>query len=168
MGIDDSDSNKIKFIIGTPTNYLAVLGTTLVNKLKAEPYTASVGGVTLLNTTVERTSTSIYPSFTKLKEIRIGRAGNYKLLVECIYYITNGKKMYYKVLKNGTDLIASGNGIIDYVDTLTVNSLVKNDIISLYGAVETGATGNMGARYFDLKVDEDDDYGFATYSSGYD
>lgn len=33
MGIDDSDSNKVKFIIGTPTEYLMVDGNTMYNTL---------------------------------------------------------------------------------------------------------------------------------------
>jgi hypothetical protein len=43
MGIDDSDSNKVKFIIGTPTEYIAILGDTFINTLRVGAYTDGSG-----------------------------------------------------------------------------------------------------------------------------
>lgn len=164
MGIDDSDSNKVKFIIGTPTEYLAVLGNTLVNTLKGATYTANVGGTTLLSTTTERQTTST--SAVKLKEINIGRNGNYKLLYELITYITNGKRMNWSIRKNGSQFI-SGWSITDYSNTITIENLVVGDVISLYGWVESGADSHMSARYFNLKVDTHLEVYAPYYTTGY-
>jgi len=164
MGIDDSDSNKVKLIIGTPTEYLMVDGSTFVNTLRVGGYTAFVGGATILSTTTERQTTST--SYVKLKELTIGRRGDYKLLYELITYIGNGKKIYWSLRKNGSEF-SSGWSITDYSQTLTISSLVAGDIISLYGKVETGADGPMSARYFNLKVDVNDEITSPVYTSGY-
>jgi len=164
MGIDDSDSNKVKFIIGTPTEYLMVDGNTLVNTLKGATYTANIGGTTLLSTTTERQTTST--SAVKLKEINIGRNGNYKLLYELITYITNGKRMNWSIRKNGSEF-SSGWSITDYSTTITIENLVVGDVISLYGWVESGADSHMSARYFNLKVDTHLEVYAPYYTTGY-
>ena len=164
MGIDDSDDNKIKFIIGTTTEYLMVNGNTLTNTLKGATYTASVGGTTLLSTSTERQTTST--SFVKLKEINIGRNGDYKLLYELLTYITNGKKIEWSIRKNGSEF-ASGWSLTDYSTTITISSSVVGDIISLYGKVESGADGPISARYFNLKVDTSLEVFTPYYTTGY-
>lgn len=167
LGIDDSDDNKVKFLIGTQTEYLYVNGDTFVNKLKIMPYTASVGGTTLKSTTTQRYTTNT--SYTKIKEITIGRRGDYKILWEMLNNITNGKGAFAELRKNEVMVasISKYDGS-SYSTTTTLTGLVPYDVISLYCKVETGADNSCGGRYFDLKVDESDEVFAPSYTPSYD
>lgn len=76
MGIDDSDSNKVKFIIGTPTEYLAVLGDTFINTLRVGGYTP--GSVQLIASDAEKSDSDTTVA-TIMKQIQVGRDGTYRI-----------------------------------------------------------------------------------------
>lgn len=165
MGIDDSDSNKVKFIIGTTSEYLMISGDTLTNTLRISPYTASVGGQTLLSSTIQRYTAST--SWELVKELTVGRRGDYKILWEVLTNITNDKLAYGDLRVNGVSV----GGIatkVNYSTTTTVSSLKPGDVIALYCKVETGADSTCGGRYFNLKVDITDEVYAPYYTSGKD
>lgn len=77
MGIDDSDSNKVKLIIGTPTEYLMVDGNTMYNTLRVGGYTP--GSVQLIASNSEKSNANTVTTPTIMKQIQVGRDGTYRI-----------------------------------------------------------------------------------------
>jgi len=57
MGIDDSDSNKVKFMIGNATEYLNIIGDTIYNTLHVGGYSA--GDAQLIASDAEKSDATV-------------------------------------------------------------------------------------------------------------
>ncbi len=166
MGIDDSDSNKVKFIIGTPTEYLAVLGDTFVNTLKISPYTAETGDVPLLLSGGHYTKTTSQ-TYTKVKEMTIGRQGNYNvywgvyasvLAPNYCNFSLRVKKYNQSTLTYGSETEVENKQVYaGFTSNTTYNftDLDYKDKIYVYAKCQLapGAGESANASYFDLYVD---------------
>jgi len=76
LGIDDSDG-VVKFIFGNDTEYINIIGNQVVSTLKTK---YDVGNQLLLSADTARSISSMAPY--KIKEIRLGRGGNYRFTWE--------------------------------------------------------------------------------------
>lgn len=153
-GIDGNDGNKPKLIIGTPTEYLAVLGDTMVNTLKIGGY--DVGDVQLIASDAAKYAAAPTTP-TLMKSIQLGRPGNYRVSFQARavnsqpdsrnahFYLT---KQTYSPTTNYlamTTIGISGNadsGYIDYASGgnayIDVSNLVYGDTLYLWGYADGG------------------------------
>ena len=162
MGIDDSDSNKVKFIIGTPTEYLMVDGNTLVNTLRVGRYTP--GSATLISSDAEKSDSSV-TSPTIMKQIKMGRDGTYRVSwqMRCVNTQPDSRHCYWQLNRGGywngdviSDVSTSVKGYADtgwfdipgthYVD----GTAVYNQSFYLFGFADSGVTCYV--RNFRVKV----------------
>jgi len=158
-------------IIGSTSEYFSIIGDTFTNTLRIGGYTASVGGTTLLTSSVSRNTTST--SFTKIKEIVVGRRGDYKITADYKTFMSAPKHGYFELRKtlSGSESVVRyvtllGGSDVTYTDTIT--GMLAGDKISLYAKVEAGSDGPCGGYHFELKVDVNDEVTAPRYTSGYD
>lgn len=170
LGIDDSDENKVKMLFGSTTEYFNIIGNTFVNTLRVGGYTASVGGTTLLSSTTTRNTTNT--TYTKVKEIVVGRRGDYKITVDYKTYMSAPQHGYFSLRKviGGSEteirqVTSLGGFDVAYTDTVT--GMNAGDGFRLYAKVEAGSDGPCGGYTFNLKVDVNDEIYAPYYTSGY-
>ena len=159
MGIDDSDSNKVKFIIGTPTEYLAVLGNTFVNTLRVGGYTP--GSTQLIASDAEKSDATV-TSPTVMKQIKMGRDGTYRVSwqMRAVNTLADTRRCYWQLNRGGywngdviKDVSSSigGYGDTGWFDTAYVDATaVYNQSFYLYGYADAGVTCYV--RNFKVKV----------------
>lgn len=170
IGFDDND-DKVKMLFGNTTEYFNIIGDTFVNTLRVGGYTASVGGTTLLSSTTSRNTTNT--TYTKVKEIVVGRRGDYKINVDYKTYMSAPQHGYFSLRKviggSETEIrsvrILGGTPDLNVTDTVT--GMSAGDGFRLYAKVEAGSDGPAGGYMFDLKVDVNDEIYSPYYTSGY-
>jgi hypothetical protein len=163
MGIDDSDSNKVKLIIGTPTEYLMVDGSTFVNTLRVGGYTA--GSTELIASDAEKSDSDVTTP-TIMKQIKMGRDGTYRIVwqMRAVNTQTDTRNCYWQLNRGGywngdviRDVSSSIGGLADtgwfdipgspaYSDA----TAVYNQSFYLFGYADGGVTCYV--RNFKVKV----------------
>ena len=143
MGIDDSDDNKVKFIIGNATEYLAVIGDTFINTLKIGGY--DVGNNVLIEADTERSNAS--PAvYTKVKEIQVGRNGNYRISFD--YKAYNGGTPSQN--RNAYFRACYANGYAYEIGTLSLN--IGQGVTTAYATQTYDYTGAVTGQALSLWV----------------
>ena len=139
LGIDDSDANTIKFMMGTATEYFNILGSSIVNSIK---FKYIVGDVKIYNASGESHTNA--GAETHVEHITIGRDGEYRLKFQLHGTATNTVKA--KVYKNGDlinwiasyTIINTGNYVQETLDLIGANAMVKGDYLDIYYWVDSG------------------------------
>lgn len=162
FGIDDSDSNKVKVIIGTPTEYLFIDGSTMYNTLRVGGYTP--GSATLISSDAEKSDATVEAP-TIMKQIKMGRDGTYRVSwqMRCVNTQPDSRHCYWQLNRGGywngdvvKDVSTSISGYGDsgwfdipgtpYAD----GSAVYNQSFYLFGYADGGVTCYV--RNFRIKV----------------
>jgi hypothetical protein len=188
-GFNDNDDGFIfgreagttKIIIGNQEEHLSIIGGVVENTLKFSRYTAINASVPLLLSGGVFNSTNS-TSYTKIKELKIGRRGDYELRWNLKNSTESPNYVYGQLRVNrftGMGVGAPAYAGEEVITTITVNTpggtrsmvsvltdLNPYDLISIYAKCDIAPGEGQGANggNFDLYVDNSDEYFVSSYT----